>query len=160
MKKLILLTVVFALCGSCDWSEPEVHLIPAGYVGTIYIVHNRPDGAPLKREGRARLYEIPADGVLWSQSPTNLGWFRPTDHKYYYVGADGKRQPLTHWDRPSDANVPDDVAAVYGGSNGSAGQGPNCQVEFDEYYVGTTASLKSYREKQLGPYLTAHGLCQ
>src|SRR5690349_12368190 len=83
MKRTILLTVVFAFCGSCDWSEPEVHLIPAGYVGTIYIVHNRPDGTPLKREGRARIYEIPTDGVLWSQSPTNLGWFRPTQHKYY-----------------------------------------------------------------------------
>src|SRR5215471_1767394 len=143
MKRLILLTVLFVFCGSCEWSEPEVHLIPAGYVGTIYIVHNRPDGAPLKREGRARLYEIPADGVLWSQSSTNLGWSRPTDLKYYYVAADGKRQPLTYVYRPSDASVPDDVVAVYGGSNGRAGQGPNCEVEFDEYSVGTRASLKS-----------------
>ena len=157
MKRLLLLTVFVAFGGSCDRSEPEVHLIPSGYVGTIYIVHNRSDGTPLKREGRARLYEIPADGVLWSQSSTNLGWARPTDFKYYYVGADGKRQPLTSWVRASDANVPDDVVAVYGGSNGVA-----CQVEFDEYYVGTKTSMKSesYREKDLTPYLKAHGLCQ
>jgi hypothetical protein len=160
MKRPLLLIVLFAVCSSCHWVEHEVHLIPAGYTGNVYIVHNRPDGAPMKREGRARLYEIPADGVLWSQTPTNLGWFNKADLKNYYVTTNGERQPLTHWARPSDATVPDDVVAVYLPGNGSAGQGPNCEVQFDEYYVGTKASLESYREKQLGPYLTAHGLCK
>jgi hypothetical protein len=60
-----------SVCGG-QIAEPEIHLIPASYMGSIYIFHNVPDGEPLKREGRARVYEIPKDGILRSQSAMNV----------------------------------------------------------------------------------------
>ncbi len=55
-------------------AEPEIHLIPAGFMGNIHIFHNVPDGEPAKYEGGARVYEMPKDGILRSQTPMNPGW--------------------------------------------------------------------------------------
>ena len=94
---LISLMLLSSVCGQ-QMSEPEIHLIPAGYMGNVYIFHNVPDGEPLKREGRARVYEIPKDGILRSQSPENPGWGRKP--QYFYVTPDGKREEITgYWTR-------------------------------------------------------------
>jgi hypothetical protein len=75
---LLLIALVFASSSSEQLlSEPEIHLIPTGFMGYIYIFHNVPDGQPLKREARSRVYEIPKDGILRSQSPLNPGWGQP-----------------------------------------------------------------------------------
>lgn len=64
------------MCGQ-QIAEPEILLIPAGYMGNINIFHNVRNGEPLKRESRARVYEISKGGILRSQSQTNPGWGTP-----------------------------------------------------------------------------------
>jgi hypothetical protein len=108
MKVLVFLLGLISLAGvSCgEMAEPEIHLIPAGYMGNIYIFHNVPDGEPPKYEGRARVYQIPTDGILRSNTSMNMGWhFTP---QYFYVWPDGKREkivgywPSTIHDTPED----------------------------------------------------------
>jgi len=72
-----LLLINFTISG-CSFAqqvvEPVIYLIPAGYMGNVYIFHDVPDGVPLKREDSARIYEIPKDGILRSQSPEITGF--------------------------------------------------------------------------------------
>jgi len=167
MKKLPLYLIVFvALGSSCGHkSEDEIHLIPAGFMGTVYILHNAPDGEPLKREGNARVYEIPIDGILRSQTDSNLGWFTPSGHRYYYVTPDGERQLLPVWDQTihdTPENRADPTVGVYDPSNGFDGQEKCGDVETERYHVGTKSFIlsPSYRVKDLGPYLREHPVCK
>jgi hypothetical protein len=154
MMKLFALLLCLPLlaatsCGQI--ADPEIHLIPAGYMGNIYIFHNVPDGAPPKYEGRARVYEIPNDGILRSKTPLNEGWmFTP---QYFYVTADGKREKITgYWptsihDTPE--NRADKTIGIFfprmGGTISSFTLKPDgtsipeftCDIRYDEYYVGT-----------------------
>ena len=155
-------------------AESEIHLIPAGYIGNIYIFHNVPDGEPLKREGRARVYEIPKDGILRSQTPMNPRSFTP---QYFYVASDGKREEIVgYWptsihDTPE--NRADKTIGVFFRRTGSL-QGVTtktdgtwstefpCDIQFDEYYVGTKLYLLSSTnlEKDLHSYVKEHPVCK
>ena len=73
-----------------DRAEPEVHLIPAGYVGPVVILLND-SGAPQEREGNARLFRIAPTGVAHSGFGDNIGWGRPD---YFYVDAQGHRSRI------------------------------------------------------------------
>jgi hypothetical protein len=48
-------------------NEPEVYLLPDGYVGPVLIVYDQPTGEPRKYEAGARVYEIPENGMLLTQ---------------------------------------------------------------------------------------------
>jgi hypothetical protein len=179
MRAFVLLLTLFTLTGtSCGQvAEPEVHLIPAGYMGNIYIFHNVPDGEPLKYEGGARLYEIPKDGILRSQGPLNEGrWtFRP---QYFYVTPDGKREKISgYWDtsiHDSPENRADKTIGVFfprmGGSligfttkdDGTTIPHYNCGIRYDQYYVGTKLFLltEPKLEKDLHAYVKEHPICK
>lgn len=169
------LTLLGSLC-SQQMAEPEIHLIPAGYMGNVYIFHNVPDGVPLKREGRARVYEIPEDGILRSQSPENPGWhFKP---QYFYVTPDGKREEITgYWtsslhDTPE--NREDKTVGIFAPSTGSLSgirieKGEsittpeyNCDIRYGQYYVGTKLFRLRNRdlEKDLHAYVREHPICK
>jgi hypothetical protein len=75
-------------------AEPEVHLLPHGFIGQVTIHHGRADGAPATREGDARLYRIPADGVLATQAAANYGIRPPERMQYYWTSAAGERTAL------------------------------------------------------------------
>ena len=178
MKVFVLLFGLISLAGvSCgQMADPEIHLIPAGYVGNIYIFHNVPDGAPPKYEGRARVYEIPKDGILRSQTPLNEGWmFTP---QYFYVTPDGKREKITgYWptsihDTPE--NRADKTIGIFfprmGGTISGFTLKPDgtripeftCDIRYDEYYVGTKLFLLSHSdlEKDLHAYVKEHPICK
>ena len=72
-------------------AEPEVHLLPAGFTGPVVILFDQANGTPPRREGRARVYEIPASGILRTQFRENDGWSSP---RYYYVDSAGQRSPV------------------------------------------------------------------
>jgi hypothetical protein len=96
---LVISTIFFNLACKQLIIQPVNYLIPAGYMGNIYIFHNVPDGAPLRQEGFTRIYEIPADGILRSQAPNITG---ATSNEYFYVTTDGKREKiLGYWDSSS-----------------------------------------------------------
>ena len=157
-------------------AEPEIHLIPAGYMGNIYIFHNVPDGEPIRREGPYRVYEIPKDGILRSRSSENLGWSFPPE--YYYVTADEKRERIRgYWptsihdtaENRADKTIgiffprTGSLSAMQTKSDGtSSPTEPKCDVRFEQYYVGTKSFLLSSSdlEKDLFAYVKEHPVCK
>jgi hypothetical protein len=177
MKVFALLLGLILLSGTWtqQTSEPEIHLIPAGYMGYIYIFHNVPDGEPMKREGRARVYEIPKDGILRSQSPMNPGWGAPP--QYFYVTSDGKREKITgYWptsihDTPENRTDPTlgiffpstgNLSGIHLSADGTSSPEFTCDIRFEEYYVGTKLFLisSSNLEKDLHAYVKEHPICK
>jgi hypothetical protein len=124
-------------------AEPEIHLIPAGYVGDVTIVFNASDGQPFDVEDGARLYRIPTSGILFTQFPLNNG--TSPDQRYFLVAPDGERQPIAR----SGASVDDtrenrakpDVE-IFSQTRGHIQAGPrSCPIEYEQYFVGTRAQF-------------------
>ena len=70
-------------------ADPEIHLIPEGFTGPVAIVFRAIDGEPAATEDGARLYRIPADGILLTQAEPNIG-ISPAWH-FFLVAASGER---------------------------------------------------------------------
>jgi hypothetical protein len=177
MKVFILFLGLLSLTGMCggQMAEPEIHLIPAGYMGNIYIFHNVPDGEPAKYEGRARVYQIPKDGILRSKTSMNLGWqFTP---QYFYVSPDGKREKITGYWPSSIHDTPENradktigiffprtgnLSGITLNSDGTSTAQYPCKIEFEEYYVGTKTFLldSDSLEKDLNAYVKEHPICK
>jgi len=177
MRVFVLLLGLISLAGvSCgQMAEPEIHLIPAGYMGNIYIFHNVPEGEPPKYEGRARVYQIPEDGILRSKTSMNMGWqFTP---QYFYVWPDGKREKITGYWPSTIHDTPENradktmgiyfprtgsVSGVTLNSDGTSTRDFSCKIEFDEYYVGTKTFLldSGNLEKDLNAYVKANPICK
>ena len=175
---LSLLFVSFSLT-SCSFgqivAEPVIYLIPADYMGNVYIFHNVPDGVPLKREGRARIYEIPKDGILRSQSPEISGYYSA---QYFYVTPDGKREKITgYWDssiHDTPENRADKTLGIFfprtgsisgtsvSKSDGTSKSKFNCEIKYEQFYVGTKLYLLSTPnlEKDLFAYVEKNPVCQ
>lgn len=62
----------FVCCGIVPASE--VHLIPAGYQGDIFIVPGIASGTPAVRAGRDMVFRIPTNGILVTQANPGEGW--------------------------------------------------------------------------------------
>ena len=120
-----------------DRAEPEIHLIPAGYEGPVVIVYGDPAGAPMRREGRARVYEIPADGVLRTRFPANPGWERPS---YFYVDAAGRRTAITRGTPCNDSLAGDPVQACLMPNMYVMGQPA---PDYESYVVGRRATRRA-----------------
>lgn len=179
MRVFALLFALVAFTGtSCgQMAEAEIHLIPAGYMGNIYIFHNVPDGEPLLYEGRTRVYRIPKDGILRSQGPLNEGSII-SSQQYFYVGPDGKRERITgYWPtsiHDTAENRADRTIGIFfprmGGSltgftlkdDGTSIPKYTCDIHFDQYYVGTKLFLLTQTdlEKDLHAYVKEHPICR
>lgn len=78
-------------------SESEIHLVPQGYVGPVFIFFDGSDGDGAD----ARTYRIPVSGFLcFHGRPT-----RPTfpRREFYYEAEDGSLQPLPY-ESPGNVN--------------------------------------------------------
>ena len=140
------LLLVLSTCFGPD-ADPEVHLIPAGYSGDIFIIHNVPAGEPVLREGGARVYRIPVNGILTSNDDSNIG-SGPLP-KYYYLSTDGRREPIEgFWAgtvKDTRANRADPTVGIYFPHHGSINRPElTCWVEYDQYFVGTKGQLCSH----------------
>ena len=172
---IIILMGIMLLGNSCALIiEPVIYLIPAGYMGNVYIFHNVPDGEPLKREGLDRVYEISKDGILRSKSQEITG---ASISQYFYVTSNGKREKITgEWlfsidDTPENRadNTPGifypQTGSISGGSvskgTGASASMYNCEIKFEEFYVGTKQFLLSNHdlEKDLHAYVKEHPIC-
>lgn len=91
---IIWMTTTFMGCGAGPTAEPELHLIPQGFIGEVVITHGVADAPPLAYENGARVYRIPANGQLRTSSPANIG-IRPKDRiTYSYSSAGGEQERL------------------------------------------------------------------
>ena len=69
----------------CTNPEKELYIIPKDFKGTVFIVFNVKDGTPKKYLNGYRLYEIPSDGVLFTQFGSNTGESPIDNIQYKYI---------------------------------------------------------------------------
>ena len=158
-RHLILVVVLWAPMSCGRHAEPEIHLIKAGYTGDVFIIHGVKDGQPVKHEGRFRVYEIPASGVLRSQTSSNFGWSSGSEMQWYYVASDGSRSKIEgFW--PSSIhdtaeNRADPTLGIWFPRTGTISLSSSpCDVRYDQYYVGTKSFLLDRKKSpDLSEYL-------
>lgn len=144
-----LLVTLLSGCSGSDSSpnrEGEIYLIPEGYVGRIYIVHDVPGGEPLEYENGSRVYRIPEDGFLLSQSDPNAGWIETDQLRYFYVDKEGNRtEILGRWSgavHDTEQNRSDTQLRIFGGGIGEFQIGTSdCDLKQTDIYVGTLQDL-------------------
>jgi hypothetical protein len=136
------MAAVFLLIGCGMSSYMEIHLLPAGYQGDVFIVPGISAGAPPRREGGATVFHVPADGILITQDHPISGLHFS---KFYYVQPNGQRQRLEY--EPSSIsdtskNRADKRPFVWFERDGTiSGVNLPCPVSFTRYYVGSRAHL-------------------
>jgi hypothetical protein len=130
-------------CGQMPvMADPEILLIPRGYTGNIFVVYGIPSGQPPRRENGARLYRIPANGVLLTQDPPNTGI--NTVWKFFYEDPGDTREPLGRIWASTVQNTPEnrawpDVEIFYPRQGRYRAEQMACEVRHSQYYVGTRA---------------------
>lgn len=143
MRRSILVAFLVMFSAGCDVGRPEKYLVPAGYVGDVYVLPGYSRGLPPEREGIARVFRIPATGILVTQDWPSNGWHAT---RYYEVDTSGKRTELTY--EPSTipktaATLRDQrrIAWFARGIGGITSSDLPCDVRFTQFYVGTPAHL-------------------
>jgi hypothetical protein len=124
-----------------DRAESEVHLLPSGFRGPVIIVFRQADGAAPEREGRARLYRIPPDGVLRTQYEPNDGWSAPD---YFYVDSSGQRTEIARGAPCADSLPGDPVQACL---MGQLYIGDQVGAEYQAYVVTQQADRNAQYER-------------
>jgi hypothetical protein len=135
-------------------------VIPAGYMGEVYIIHNVADGEPLKRTLWSITYRIPQDGVLRTQSPIPRGLLSTA---YYYEEKGGTLDRIRYsWNttlpRTAQNLANDKDVGVFFPRTGKFQSSLNpCSIEFELFDVGTKSYLLSGdHRKDLVKYLREH----
>jgi hypothetical protein len=146
-------------------AKAEIHLIPQGYVGWVTIAYRAPNGEAPAFEGDALLYRIPPSGVLITGAEPNVG--SSPAWTFFVQGADQTRIPIrtirtsTVHDTPENRADPD-IGIFYMRRGYQRSGRMQCDVAFDQYFVGTKAQLLSSDEldlKAVGEYVAAHYRC-
>ncbi len=98
-----LFSLLLTGCGG-PTAEPEIHLIPDSLRGQVVLHHQVKEAPELPREGNARSYRIPADGILQTSTAANYGIRPPKTMEFYLVSATGERKhlPVKGHDRIDD----------------------------------------------------------
>jgi len=161
---LVLGLIGIIASGCDDIAQPEIHLIPQGYSGEVFILHRVGAGEPMVREGWSRLYRIPTGGVFRSSTDENEGWGKP---RFFYLGADGRRERITgYWaasiaDTPENRNDPE--VGIHGRTAGVLfDRAHRCPVRYEKYFVGTKRQLFAMTDAGEGlilRYLATHYAC-
>lgn len=95
------LLILALLASGCDFMQQVLHMVPrdgiylmpSGYVGTVIIVYDQPDGVVPEVEDGYYAYKIPPSGVLKVRTPPYLGI---VNLKYFYVDEGGERQEVRY----------------------------------------------------------------
>jgi hypothetical protein len=135
------LLLAFSFLGCNPQGEQEIYLLPKGYTGHILIILNQKNGAPVKYEAEARVYEIPQNGILRTQFSNNEGWANLP--QFYYDRIDKQNQipvKVDYNDISSDevnATLPS-TGTAYKNVHGTNTR----EINFTECYVGTKAQIE------------------
>jgi len=141
-------------------SRRERFLIPAGYMGDVYVLYNVADGAPATQAHGEATFRVPRDGVVRVEGPMFLG---PTRTAYFYEHSDGTLEKIDNlWlstipETPENLADRKDIGVFFPRSGTGQGSATACPVQFEQFYVGTKAYLLSeYHEKDVNQYLAQH----
>ncbi len=165
MKICMLAITLISGCLQLPRAEPEIHLIPKGYVGWVTIAFRAANGQAAAYEGDARLYRIPSSGVLITKAAPNEGdspaW------RFFFEDPEHMRMPiLEFWSttvHDTEANRADpSVGIAYQSSGRLQVAASSCDIEFDRYFVGTKAQLLAAGDQPslaLSEFLAANYRC-
>lgn len=156
LHSIILVGFAASICGI----RHERFLIPQGYMGNIYVVHNVEDGEPEKRTFREITYRIPQDGVLRTRAPMIRSLTTTT---YYYVRDNGTLERIRYeWDTtisrtPDNLADDKDIGIFFRRTSKYHDDSQGCSVEYVEFYVGTKAYLLSKDQRlDMARYFREH----
>ena len=143
--KMTFICVTFSLLSACSDSKenaPTIYLIPEGYVGSIYIVYDIPNGETPKYEGESRIYDIPTSGMLITQMKTR---YNNGEALFYYKNDDGTRTQIidratsTIHDTPENRKYSKTI--VFGGGVGQIEPLRRCNATYKSFSIGTKSQL-------------------
>jgi hypothetical protein len=148
MKSYYFIPLLFFLncitsCGTQNVVIKEVHVIPKNFHGVVMIIQNQKQGEKKVTKHKKQIYNIPANGILITQSPQVGGIYQI---EYSYETNNG-RYLLKYYMHPQEA--PPGEVCVLGASQGTYGFGED-GIEVTTYLVGTKEevdSLGRIREK-------------
>jgi hypothetical protein len=131
-----LATFVFVGSYLAQIKEEEIHLLPEGFHGSVVIYFDMPNGQPPEHEGKARVYRIPSNGILYTKMK-DLGerWIPDGHRRYYYVSKDSVRTQIQELYGARDP-IERDRVSVFGSHNGSAEHNGETRT-FESYVVGS-----------------------
>ncbi len=150
MSRCIVFISLAALSVACDIGRPEKYIVPAGYTGDVYILPGYSRGQPPEREGFARVFRIPATGILVTQDWPSDGWH---PMRYYEIDRSGRRtelpyEPSTIPATPQNLRDNRRIAWFARGIGGMTSDELPCDVRFMRFYVGTPAHLLTRTPEQ------------
>lgn len=105
---LILSLLMFTGCTDTPQCEEEIYLVPEGFRGKVMVFFGQADGQTIEYENTARLYHIPASGIIKSQFPKNGGCMGDGRIQFFYEDSLGTRQPLDYFLNIDRHNLPTD----------------------------------------------------
>lgn len=135
--------------------EKETYLIPDGYIGTVFVVFNQPDGEEPEYENDRRIYRIPQTGVLFTQLKDEQGII---NQEYFYISPSGQRRKLgvldtrdfnEEWTTEKNLHEPprDSLAVFNPGTMGTMGGSDNKNSKvFLQLSVGTYNDMKNLHD--------------
>jgi hypothetical protein len=140
----VTLSALLAGCGVV--LETEVHLVPFGFKGNVFIIPGISGGVAARRIGREIIFEIPESGILVTRDRLVDGWHRT---RFYYVKPSGARGQLEEV-AISISNTPENRANAkpivwFKRSGTISGADLPCSVDFFQYYVGSRSDLLTSR---------------
>ncbi len=143
MKKIILLILNFCcFFASCQRTEPEVFIIPKGFKGKVMVVFEKKNGVLPKLEKNRRVYEIPNNGILVTQSMITEGFM---SRQFYYIDSLNQRIPLKSFKNEKEAESYDEIGIFYSGRAGIYGNSGGLQsIIYQEFIVSDYKNLNSF----------------
>jgi hypothetical protein len=128
-------------CDDTPSRDPEMYIMPDGYIGTFHIVYNVTNGQAKKMQDGFRVYEIPENGVLLTQTGINSGWLDIELMQFYYRKLNDELKSLTDRYTTNLDDIPENTEnqiTIYGGSMGTSKYYfLPCVLESQTFIVGT-----------------------
>ena len=91
MRRLIYVGFFTLMLSSCFMGEQEVYLIPDGFEGPVILIVGESEGQPIKYENNKRVFEVPQNGILYTQFDNQKKYVRA---EYYYVDRKAKKSQV------------------------------------------------------------------
>jgi hypothetical protein len=126
-------------------AEPETFLIPKGFKGKVMVVFEKNNREKLKLEGNRRIYKIPDNGILVTQSKATTGLM---NRQFYYIDSLNNRISLKDFRDSKEAKFYGEVGIFYSGTAGVYGNSGDSQsIIFNEFIVSDYKILDSFFTK-------------
>ncbi len=143
----LLLWVVTSSYTYASDREPEIYLIPEGFVGQFYLISSIPGGQEQEHEGDTRVYHIPEDGFLLMQSDQNGGRIGNDRVRFFYTDENGDRSEIEgRWSgtiHDTAENRTDHKPRILGGGTGEFQILHTCHLRYQTYYAGSVSQALS-----------------